>query len=179
MRTPYSPYYDAGANSQSSFALSNSSSFGQSTHSVDRQLTQDFRTHASMKPSTLSQTSISGIPQRDVGNSSSSLSLGRYTSNMSLGGHTGQPYGQAVAAGNGLGRNQVLAHGQHQLPSIHDISRDWKHEQQDVQMDGVNPMFRVNSTGQRDHNHNGGTMLPPFAHIASLADSQPKHREER
>lgn len=138
---------DPRAASATAFARS-TSSFAQSSTSIDRQLASDFRTHASVHPSGLNQsyTSLPGAGSRNpFGNgSNSSLSLGRYASSVSVSGPTtpyNHPYAQAVAAGNGVGRKQVVHHTQ-QLPSIHDISKDWD-SGQDVHMDGVNPTYRV------------------------------------
>jgi hypothetical protein len=87
--------------------------------------------------------SSSAIASASASGSNSSLSLGRYASSVSLSGPTtpySHPYGQAVAAGNGIGRNQVLAHGQF-LPSIQDISKDWENGQ-DVHLDAASALVR-------------------------------------
>jgi hypothetical protein len=105
--------------------------------------------HATVQPSGLNQ-SYTSLPGAGSGNpfgssSNSSLSLGRYASSVSVSGPTtpySHPYGHAVAAGHGIGRKQVIHHTHQQLPSIHDISKDWD-DGQDVHMDGANPTYRV------------------------------------
>jgi hypothetical protein len=149
-----SPYFSPGPIRSSSMYPSNdtraasASSFAHSNVSVDRQLASDFRTQATMRTSGTnhSYSSLPGGQTRSLyGNgSNSSLSLGRYASSTSVSGPTTpyhHPYGQAVAAGNGVGRKQVVYHTQ-QLPSIHDISKDWS-SGQDVHMDSLNPNYRV------------------------------------
>jgi hypothetical protein len=131
------------------------SSFARSNTSIDRQLASDFRAQATMHPTGAASHSYTSLPgghsRNPFGNgSNSSLSLGRYASSVSVSGPTtpySHPYGQAVAAGNGVGRKQVIHHTQ-QLPSIHDISKDWD-DRQDVHMDGGNPTYRVVSSASQ------------------------------